>query len=116
MREYDELGVPCRYVVGVVGGAVGVPLRDGCADLVYTGKGTLIWLTDLRSWARDVALLLRPGGTLFAYEAHPAVPLRTWHADEPRIRPDRSYFERCPPGSPSLDYAGRVPDVVSPSE
>ncbi|WP_147375148.1 methyltransferase domain-containing protein [Jiangella rhizosphaerae] len=68
--------------------------RAGCADLVYTGKGALIWLPDLAAWARDVARLLRPGGTLFVHEAHPAVPLWTWDADEPRIRPDRGYFER----------------------
>jgi SAM-dependent methyltransferase len=93
-RRADELGLPCRYVVGMVGSAAGVPLRDGCADLVYTGKGALIWLPDLRSWARDVARLLRRGGTLLVYEAHPAVPLWTWDTDVPRIRPDRGYFER----------------------
>ena len=192
-RRAGQLGLPRRYVVGEL---PGVPLRDGCADLVYTGKGALIWLPDLRAWARDAARLLRPGGSLFVYEAHPAVPLWTWDADEPRIRPDRGYFERShvndtfpargaverqatlgeivtavvgaglelrhlaeyprpvlapgrrrrgglaraaaerllpagapalrsrtngtgsrrSPGSPSLDYAGRIPDVVSSSE
>jgi SAM-dependent methyltransferase len=87
----DELGAACRYVVAAV---PGVPLRDGCADLVYTGKGALIWMPDLTAWARDLARLLRPGGHLFVYEGHPAVPLWTWDEDEPRIRPDRSYFGR----------------------
>lgn len=90
-RRAARLGLPCRYVVGELPGA---PLRSGGADLVYTGKGALIWLPDLAAWARDVARLLRPGGSLFVYEAHPAVPLWTWDADEPRIRPDRGYFER----------------------
>jgi SAM-dependent methyltransferase len=86
-----ELGVACRYVVGRI---PQTPLRDGCADLVYTGKGALIWMTDLDAWAREVARLLRPGGHLFVHEGHPAVVLWTWDADEPRIRPDRGYFER----------------------
>ncbi|HEY4459669.1 MAG TPA: class I SAM-dependent methyltransferase [Pseudonocardiaceae bacterium] len=90
-RRADELGVACRYVVAELPGA---PLRDGCADLVYTGKGALIWQPDLAAWAADVARLLRPGGYLFIHEAHPAVPLWTWDEDEPRIRPDRSYFGR----------------------
>lgn len=90
-RRADELGVACRYVVAELPGA---PLRDGCADLVYTGKGALIWLTDLRAWAADVARLLRPSGQLFVHEAHPAVPLWTWDEDKPRIRPDRGYFAR----------------------
>jgi SAM-dependent methyltransferase len=90
-RRADALGVPCRYLLAALPGA---PLRDGCADLVYTGKGALIWMPDLAAWARDAARLLVPGGRLFVYEGHPAVPLWTWDADEPRIRPDRSYFAR----------------------
>lgn len=86
-----DLGADCRYVVSALPGA---PLRDGCADLVYTGKGALIWMPDLARWAEDVARLLRPSGHLFIYEGHPAVPLWTWDEDEPRIRPDRSYFGR----------------------
>jgi SAM-dependent methyltransferase len=90
-RRADELGVPCRYLVAEV---PGVPLRDECADLVYTGKGALIWMRDLEAWARDAARLLRPSGHLFIYEAHPAVPLWTWDEDAAHIRPDRDYFAR----------------------
>ncbi|GAB2665562.1 class I SAM-dependent methyltransferase [Kribbella swartbergensis] len=88
-RRAVELGLQCQYVVAEV---PGVPVKDGSADLVYTGKGALIWMRDIGAWARDVARVLRPGGHLFVYEAHPAVPLWTWDEDEPRIRPDRSYF------------------------
>jgi len=88
-RRATELGVACRYVVAEV---PGVPVQDASVDLVYTGKGALIWMRDIDAWARDAARLLRPGGHLFVYDAHPAVPLWTWDEDEPRIRPDRSYF------------------------
>lgn len=88
-RRSDELGSSCRYVVAEV---PRTPLRAACADLVYTGKGALIWMPDIDAWARDIARLLRPGGHLFVYEAHPAVPLWTWDEDKPRIRPDRGYF------------------------
>ena len=81
----DELGAACRYVVAAV---PGVPLASASVDLVYTGKGALIWLPDLTRWARDVARLLRPSGHLFVYEAHPAVTLWTWDEDLPRIRED----------------------------
>jgi SAM-dependent methyltransferase len=90
-RRAAELSVACRYVVAELPGA---PLRGACADLVYTGKGALIWMRDLDAWARDAARLLRPAGHLFIYEAHPAVPLWTWDEDRARIRPDRSYFGR----------------------
>ena len=90
-RRAIQLETSCRYVVAEV---PGVPLRDGCAELVYTGKGALIWMRDIGAWAADVARLLKPGGQLFVYEAHPMVPLWSWDEDEPRIRADRSYFGR----------------------
>jgi SAM-dependent methyltransferase len=91
-RRATQLGVSCAYVVAEV---PGVPLQDECADLVYTGKGALIWMSDLDRWARDVARLLRPAGHLFIYEGHPLVPLWTWNEETPGIRLDRSYFARC---------------------
>lgn len=90
-RRARAIGVACQYVVAVV---PEVPLTDASADLLYTGKGALIWIQDLAEWAREVVRLLRPAGHLFIYEAHPAVPLWTWDTDRPRIRPDRSYFGR----------------------
>lgn len=90
-RRADQLGAACRYIAAAV---PGVPLTSGCADLVYTGKGALIWMPDLNGWAREVARLLRPSGHLFVFEAHPAVILWGWDEDQPRIREDRNYFAR----------------------
>lgn len=46
-------------------------ILNGTADLVYTGKGALCWMTNLAAWAEVVARLLVPGGRLFIYESHP---------------------------------------------
>jgi SAM-dependent methyltransferase len=114
-RRADELGVACRYIVATV---PRVPLADSCADLVYTGKGALIWMPELDSWAREVVRLLRPSGHLFIYEAHPAVPLWTWDPDRPRIRADRSYFARSHvndtfPGNGAVEWQWSLGDIVS---
>lgn len=90
-RRADELGSACRYILGAV---PGTPLADASADLVYTGKGALIWMRDLLAWAREVARLLRPAAHLFIYDAHPTAALWTWDEDQPRIREDRGYFDR----------------------
>jgi len=97
-RRADELGAACRYVAAAV---PGVPLASASADLVYTGKGALIWMPDLTRWARDVARMLRPSGHLFVYEAHPAVTLWTWDEDLPRIRED---------GVAAAAWDGRLPN------
>lgn len=83
------LELPCTYR------EVELPatgLSDASADLVYTGKGALIWVADLAAFLAETHRILRPGGAFFVYEAHPLVPLWTWEPDEARVRGDRSYF------------------------
>ncbi len=40
-------------------------------DVVYTSRGVLGWLPDIRGWAVVVAHFLAPGGTFFITEIHP---------------------------------------------
>ena len=40
-------------------------------DVVYTSRGVLGWLPDIRGWARVVAHFLAPGGAFFITETHP---------------------------------------------
>ncbi len=44
---------------------------NGTADLVYTGRGAIIWIHDLNRWAQTVPRLLKPGGIFYMYEGHP---------------------------------------------
>lgn len=44
---------------------------DNTADLVYTGRGALPWMADIRSWADVIFRLLKPGGRLLVFEGHP---------------------------------------------
>lgn len=114
-RRARQLTVPARYVVAALPGC---PLRSECADLVYTGKGALIWLPDITPWAQDVARLLRPGGHLFVYEGHPIVPLWSWDEDQARIRPDRSYFSRSHrndtfPARGAVEWQRTLAEIIS---
>ena len=88
-RRAEEMDLNVRYVLA---DCTRVGLRGKVADLVYTGKGALMWLPDLDAWATEVARLLRPGGQLFLYEAHPAACLWSRDVDQVRIEPGRSYF------------------------
>ncbi len=42
-------------------------------DLVYTSIGTITWLDDLERWAKQVAQLLRAGGTFYIRDGHPVL-------------------------------------------
>ena len=88
-RRADEFGMPCRYTRAEMPAS---GLAGECADLVYTGKGALIWISDLGGFFAEVHRLLRPGGWFYVYEAHPLVPVWAWDPDEVRVRSDRSYF------------------------
>ncbi|HUP55288.1 MAG TPA: class I SAM-dependent methyltransferase [Methylomirabilota bacterium] len=45
---------------------------DGTGDLVYTGRGSIIWLQDLDGWAAVLRRLLSPAGRLVIFDGHPA--------------------------------------------
>jgi SAM-dependent methyltransferase len=65
---------------------------DGTADLVYTGRGALIWLHDLDAWARVVARLLAPSGRAVIFDGHPAEWLFDADEDGRLIATDYDYF------------------------
>ncbi|HLS64517.1 class I SAM-dependent methyltransferase [Ruania albidiflava] len=90
-RRAEELGLPCRYLTAELPDS---GLDTASVDVVYTGKGALIWVPDLAAFLAEMRRILRPGGVLFVYEAHPLVPLWTWEPGQVRVREDRSYFAR----------------------
>jgi SAM-dependent methyltransferase len=44
---------------------------EGSFDLVYTSRGVLGWMPDIRRWAEVVAHFVRPGGRFYITEIHP---------------------------------------------
>jgi 2-polyprenyl-3-methyl-5-hydroxy-6-metoxy-1,4-benzoquinol methylase len=65
----DELGIDARFVESNL---YDLPASlDGDFDVVYTSRGVLGWLPDVRSWARVVAHYVRPGGLFYITEIHP---------------------------------------------
>ena len=91
-RLAADCGATIQYVESELYGAVDA-LGAARFDLVYTGIGALCWLPDIRSWARVVAELLRPGGRLFVREGHPML----WALADPRpdglLVVEHPYFE-----------------------
>ncbi|WP_460795350.1 class I SAM-dependent methyltransferase [Microbacterium sp. GXF0217] len=45
----------------------------GDFDVVYTSIGTITWLNDLDRWAEQVHALLKPDGTFYIRDGHPAL-------------------------------------------
>lgn len=83
-------GAPARWVLCDV---LDTPHElDGTADLVYTGRGSLIWLQDLDAWAAVVARLLSPTGRFVLFEGHPIEWLFDVDADGRWIATDYDYF------------------------
>jgi SAM-dependent methyltransferase len=66
-----NLGLDARFVESNV---YDLPERlEGSFDVVYTSRGVLGWLPDIRGWARVVAHFVKPGGVFYITEAHPIV-------------------------------------------
>ncbi|HEY7736160.1 MAG TPA: methyltransferase domain-containing protein [Candidatus Limnocylindrales bacterium] len=64
-----ELGLDARFVESDV---YRLPeVLDETFDVVYTSRGALGWLPDVRRWAQVVARFVRPGGLFYITEIHP---------------------------------------------
>jgi SAM-dependent methyltransferase len=61
-----------RFVEADVYDAVHAVAEPECFDRVFVSWGAIIWLPDLRPWARAVASFLKPGGYLSLADVHPA--------------------------------------------
>ncbi len=65
---------------------------DGTADLLYTGRGALIWLQDIDAWADVVVRLLSPTGRFVLFDGHPAEWLFDADDDGRWVATDYDYF------------------------
>ena len=57
-------------------------------DIVFTSYGTIGWLPDLDAWAAIVSYFLKPGGTFYIADFHPAL----WMMDDNLEHIKYSYF------------------------
>src|SRR5260221_6159892 len=90
------VGAPARWIESDV---LDTPHElDGTADLLYTGRGSLIWLQDLDAWAAVLQRLLSPTGRLVLFEGPPAAWLVHPDEDGNWIATDYDYF--AGPGAP----------------
>lgn len=83
-------GAPARWILSDV---LETPHDlDGTGDLVYTGRGSLIWLQDLDAWAAVVARLLSPTGRFVLFDGHPVEWLFDADDEGRWIATDYDYF------------------------
>ena len=70
----DELGLAgrARFVESDLYDAAAAIGEPAAFDRVYVTWGAINWLPDIAGWARVVAHFLKPGGSLYLAEGHPA--------------------------------------------
>ena len=89
-RLSEAVGAPARWIQADV---LATPHElDGTADLLYTGRGSLVWLQDLDAWAAILHRLLAPTGRLVVFEGHPIEWLFDVDEDGHWIATDYDYF------------------------
>ena len=82
-------------------------LGDGVFDAVYTGGHVAVWVSDLDTYYREAARVLRPTGLFMVCEYHPF--RRLWRDSRNQLAVEHPYFERGP-------FAYDVgPDVLHPA-
>ena len=112
-RLAADLGLHARFVESNI---YDLPQHlEGQFDVVYTSRGVLGWLPDIRGWARVVAHFVRPGGIFFITEAHPVA----WALGEELPLAFRyAYWEHAEPEVFDVEgsYADPTADVKTEKE
>jgi SAM-dependent methyltransferase len=90
---------------------------DGQFDIVYTSRGVLGWLPEIRPWAHVVAHFVKPGGIFYLTEIHPFAQVlddeaTTAAPGELRLR--YPYWEHTEPLT--FDVVGSYADRAAPTE
>ena len=74
-----DTGIPATFVRSDIYDWLGeAARRPERYDVVYTSYGVLVWLSDIRAWARGIAAVLKPGGRLALVEFHPFPMIFDW--------------------------------------
>ena len=91
---------------------------DGRFDVVYTSRGVIGWLRDLRAWAAGIARALRPGGVFYITEINPVIWVFDDDDDATEVRMRYPYFERDEPLGFDVQgsYADRTAEVQAERE
>jgi SAM-dependent methyltransferase len=108
LTEELGLGSQARFVQADLYDAPTALAEPGSFDLVYATWGAISWLPDIRGWAEVIAHFLKPGGSIYLADSHPAALI---FDDRTRL-PDRKpgyyvpYFLKGPLiENDSRDYA-----------
>lgn len=94
----NELGLAdrARFVQADLYDAPTAIPEPAAFDMVYVTWGAIAWLPDIARWAEIVAHFLKPGGSLYLADAHPAALVFDDAASLPDGRPGffAPYFSR----------------------
>jgi SAM-dependent methyltransferase len=114
----DELGFPEACFVR--SDLYDLPaVLEGDFDVVYTSRGVLGWLPDVRRWARVVAHFLRPGGIFYITEIHPVAQAFENESVAPgELRLAYPYWEHAEPLTFAVQgsYADPTAEVTATAE
>lgn len=106
-RISQNSGVPATfYRADVYDWLAEAAHRDSRYDVMFCSYGAIGWLSDLNTWARGIAAILKPGGHFVVVEFHPAALI----FDE-RLRRTYPYFSY---GEPITEEEG-IDDYVASS-
>jgi SAM-dependent methyltransferase len=117
-RTAAEIGHPeARFVESDV---YDLPAKlDGGFDVVYTSKGVLGWLPDIRGWAQVMAHFVRPGGRFYIADIHPIAQAFESEGVSPgELRLAYPYWEHPEPLTFAVagSYADRTAEVAATRE
>lgn len=90
-------------------------LADSSFDLVCSTNGFFVWIADLQAVFREIARILKPGGSLVYFDVHPFQ--RPWRDQVHPIEMEKPYWSTGPfqpRDSDSYQFNWTLADLLNP--
>ncbi len=103
----EELGINAKFICADVYGLPKI-LKEKF-DVVFTSYGVLLWLPDLKKWAKIISHFLKPKGAFYIIEGHPFSMVLKNVGKEINLSVKKSYFHSSRPleGKKEKDYTNK---------
>jgi SAM-dependent methyltransferase len=75
----SDTGIPATFVrADVYDWLADAARQPERYDVVFSSYGAVVWLSDIRAWARGIAAVLKPGGRFVLVDFHPFPMVFDW--------------------------------------
>lgn len=92
-RISKDIGIEARFIQANIYDIPKILSESDQFDIIFTSGGAIVWLPDMKKWAKIIARHLKPDGFFYIREGHPFAYIFDEETKEPILKVKYPYFQ-----------------------